>query len=398
MATVAAAFQAHEQYISSGKLSAAQLRDPVYRAWERSHLLGASARRAKAIQLEPFETERLLQKEQELIRAAKPYMQALSSAAGSDPHAAMLGDSRAIVLDVAGDEETVHGPVSVPGPGSLLDEAACGANGIGTPLAEGGYAELVGPEHFIGGFHPFTCQGIPIRGADGEIAGSLSISVKRVESAGKLREILICAARAVEMELLRGRIDEDLRLIAASPIISHELWEKLRQDIMQSLTMARLNFEFAARSQHRGHAEYAARILHLADRSLQTFARRGALYRSLISTHPGPEQRIHVNLLIDDLCELLETERNTGNITLRISEDNDCVSIEANAHATARTVFRALLQAFDAARGGGFVNVSIRQTLRQQGEVLIKALPGPNQPSYPLTLRFSGAIGTRFYP
>jgi sigma-54 dependent transcriptional regulator, acetoin dehydrogenase operon transcriptional activator AcoR len=156
MTIVKAAFRAHEQYVSIGKLSPALLREPVFRAWERSHLQGASALRAKAIQLEPLETERLLESKKEIILAAQPYLRALSKAAGSVPHAAMLGDAQAIVLDVKGDEQTVHGPVSVPGPGSLLDEGACGANGIGTPLAEGAYAELVGPEHFIGGFHPFT--------------------------------------------------------------------------------------------------------------------------------------------------------------------------------------------------------------------------------------------------
>jgi sigma-54 dependent transcriptional regulator, acetoin dehydrogenase operon transcriptional activator AcoR len=393
MTTVAAAYQAHEQYVSSGKLSPALLREPVFRAWERSHLQGASARRAKAIQLEALETERLLEKERRIIIAAKPYLRALSKAAGSAPHAAMLGDAQAIVLDVTGDEETIHGPVSVPGPGSLLDESACGANGIGTPLAEGGYAELAGPEHFIGGFHPFTCQGIPVRGADGVVAGTLSVSVKKPDAAQFLREILICAAHAIEMDLLHQRLEEDLHRVAASPSINDDLMEKLRQDVVQALAIARLNVEFAARDLQRGRMDYASRLLHLADQSLQSFSRQGALWRSLVSTQPALERPVNLNQLIDDLCGLLKTERNTGTITLQKTKENEAVIIDAEPHATARTLFRALLQAFDVARGGGFVNVLVRQTLDHRGEVTIDAFPGPHQPKNPQTFRIVPAHG-----
>jgi len=397
MTIVTAAFQAHEQYVSSGKLSPVLLREPVFRAWERSHLQGASARRAKAIQLEPLETERLLEAEREIILAAQPYMKALSKAAGSAPHAAMLGDARAVVLDVAGDEETIHGPVSVPGPGSLLDEGACGANGIGTPLAEGAYAELVGPEHFIGGFHPFTCQGIPVHGADGKIAGTLSISVRCPEAAASLREILICSAHAIEMELLHRRLEEDLARVGASPIISDELLEKLRQDVVQSLTIGRLNVEFAARDLLRGRTEYVSRLLQLADQSLQIFARRGSLWRSLISTQPAPIQRINLNQLVVDLCGLLETERRTGAITIQTANAMEEVCIEANPRATAQALFRMLLEAFDLARGGGAVNIYVRQTLDRQGEVSFDAIPALHRLSPRQTFRYWGPLALRLY-
>ncbi|HRI65151.1 MAG TPA: hypothetical protein PK156_12970 [Polyangium sp.] len=370
------ALHAHQQYLASGKLSPALLRDPIFRAWERSHLQGASARRAKAIELDPLATERLLDKEQEVILAAKPYLRALSKAAGNDQHAAMLGNAKAIVLDVLGDDQSVHGPLSVPGPGSLLDESACGANGIGTPLAEGGYAELVGPEHFIEGFHPFSCQGIPIRATDGEIIGALSVSVKRPEAGRRLQEILICAAHGIEMELARRRLEADLHRMATSPIISDAFVEHLRQDVVQALTAARLNVELAARDLGRQRMQYVSYLLGLANRSMDVFRRQGALWSSLITTQMAAEQNVDLGVLVRDLTQLLETEQRTRRVTVYMTGGFEPTTLWADPHEAARAVFRAFLRALDIARSGGSVRISVRTTLDAQGEVCFEAIPG----------------------
>lgn len=156
------------------------LREPIYRAWRRCDQVGASPFVMQARELRFYQARALFKRENNLIEAARPYMQALSKSAGEERHAAMLGDRNAIVIDVLGDEESVHGAQRVPGPGALLAEQQAGSNGIGSPLAEGGYIELVGPEHFIEGFHAFTCQGLPLKGPDGEIAGVLSTTPLKV--------------------------------------------------------------------------------------------------------------------------------------------------------------------------------------------------------------------------
>lgn len=376
MSGVVEALEAHQQYISSGKLSSRLLRESVFRAWERSHLQGAGARRAKAIELDPLETERLVATEQNIIAAAKPYMRALSKAAGNDPHAAMLGDARAIVLEVLGDEQSVHGPVSVPGPGSLLNESACGANGIGTPLAEGGYVELVGPEHFIEGFHPFTCQGIPIRSAGGEIVAAISVSVKRPETGRRLREILICAAHGIEMELIRHRLEDTVDHIATLP--TPVFVENLRQDVIQALTSARLNVELAARSLGKPNPSDVSRLLELANRSMSIFRRQGILWKKIISTQTADDENIDLLTLVEDLAGLLETERRTGTITLDTHGVVESVVIRGDPYETPRALFRTFLRAFDVARGGGCVRISIQRTLDRCGRVLLEAVPGAN--------------------
>jgi transcriptional regulator of acetoin/glycerol metabolism len=208
--------EAWRRYASIGAIASSLLRPHVLRAWLRSHDQGASPWVARAETLSRNETERLLSHQARLVSVTRPYLNLLSQAAGNERHAAMLGTAEAIVLDVVGDEQSVSGPERVPGPGALLSEATCGSNGIGTPLVEGRYVELVSTEHFIHGFHPFTCHGIPIETPDGARAGVLSVSVRQPETAERLHEILVCAAYGIATELLRHRVADLVQDVMAA--------------------------------------------------------------------------------------------------------------------------------------------------------------------------------------
>lgn len=193
-------------FVATGQIPRGELREHIDRAWRRAHAAGCRPDMPRAERLDPLETAQLLEREADLIAAARPYMSALSRAAGDARHAAMLADRDVVLLDVIGDEATVHDP-DFPCPGSRMSEPFAGSNGLGTPIAEGRYVELEGPEHFIEGFHAFTCQGTPLRGADGELAGVLSTSVRSTSASERLREIMLCAAHGIEAELLRRRLE-----------------------------------------------------------------------------------------------------------------------------------------------------------------------------------------------
>lgn len=371
------AWQAHRRYVASGALVKELLREPVFRAWVRCHELKASAQRMEAVQLDLRALEHLLTREQRLLAAARPYMRALSHAAAGERHAAMLGDARGVVIDVVGDPMSILGPERVPGPGSLLSEGLCGANGIGTPLAEGGYASLVGPEHFIAGFHPFTCQGVPIRDPDGAIAGVISVSVRRVEAAERLRELLVCAAHGIGAELIRGRLDDDVRLLVASGGREDEpLLEQLRQDIVQSQATARLEVSIAARDLAKDRLEYAMRLLSLAQKSIAEFSRRSALWRGLASEACAAPEVVDVAGMLRDLGALLRTEAATGRVTLEV-DAAEPLHVEADRLALARNLFRGFLRAFDGARGGGTVRVALVRRVDGPCDLLLHTEPAP---------------------
>lgn len=321
------------------------LREPIYRAWKRCQVAGTSPHTMIAMRLDPVALEALLERERDLIEAAKPYMHALSRAAGSELHAAMLGDADGIVLDLVGHREHIERE-GFPLPGSKLSEDLAGANGIGTSLAEGGYVELVGPEHFIEGFHIYTCQGVPIHAPEGQkIVGVLSLSVRRLEAAERVREILVCAAHGIEAELTRRRLEADLgRLLEEE----HGALEHLRQDVMQLHAAARLRLDHAARIATREDpSQLAISAADLARR----FRVRSELWRDLAFEDHGAPRPLDLQQRLGELVELLGTEASVRGVRLVVAA-HEPLRVSADARALSRELFRVITRALgDAARG-----------------------------------------------
>lgn len=343
--------EAGRLYRSTGAIDMKLLRPHVYRAWERSHLGGADPCRPRAESLSPVDTERLLERQGRIILAAQPYMRALSRAAGGERHAAMLGNAESIILDVLGDESSIHGPERVPGPGALLAEGACGANGIGTPLVEGRYVEIVGPEHFIEGFHAFTCQGVPLHDGDSAAAGVLSVSVRRPGVGQRLREILLCAAHAIEMELLAARLEEDMRCVLAMQHPTIEQLERLLGDVLQAQASVRLRLEVAADQLAQSQRTHARDLLELAATVLDHFRRQAVLWRRLALDETASPRPVALDATLRELVELLDVEAAVGRVELVLHEIEPVV-IDTDPHSLARTLFRVILGAIKAARGG----------------------------------------------
>ncbi|CAN95518.1 hypothetical protein containing GAF domain [Sorangium cellulosum So ce56] len=367
------ALEAGRLYRSIGALEAEKLRPHVHRAWVRSHGGGADPRRPKAEFLSALDTERLRERHQDLLLASEPYLHALSLASGEERHAVMVGDARAILLDVRGDEQTIHGPERVPGPGALLEESVCGANGVGTALAEDGYTELVGPEHFIQGFHAFTCHGLPLRDGDGAAIGVLSLSVRRPEIGFRLREILLCAARAIEMDLLAMRLERDMdRLLTARDVPMEDL-RRLLQDILQARAAARLRIDLAADQLAGSVLAQTRDLLHLAASVLRRFQRSAALWRALALGEAAAPRPVALDALIRDLAELLEVESAVFNVTTSI-EELEPVVVQADHDTLARGLFRVLVSAIRTARRGA-VHLALRAR-PAGGELCLTLSPG----------------------
>jgi sigma-54 dependent transcriptional regulator, acetoin dehydrogenase operon transcriptional activator AcoR len=332
-------------YVVTQSIPEDVLREPIYRAWRRCDQVGASPFVMQARELRLHQVRALFERERNLIESARPYLQALSRSAGEERHAAMLGDSNAVVIDVLGDAESVHGPQRVPGPGALLAEQQAGANGIGSPLAEGGYIELVGPEHFIEGFHPFTCQGLPLTGPDGEIAGVLSTSVRRVEASQRIREILFCAARGIEAELIRRQLSLELQsLLAGDPGAS--LLERLQQDIVQMHGAARLRLEKAIRLAGSTRQSEAAQQVEAANALVLRFQNQSRLWREIASASSEAPDFHDLERHVREMAALLTTEATVRGLEIEIR----CaipVQVYADRYDLQRTLFRAFLRALE---------------------------------------------------
>lgn len=366
--------EAWGRYVSSGRIVRDLLRPAVYRYWERAHDLGASPLQFHAQTLSSLETERLLARRESLIKAAQPFMASLSQAAGTERHAAMLGDVGAIVLDVVGDEQSVHGPERVPGPGSLLSEDVTGCNGIGTPLAESDYAEMVGAEHFIGGFHPFTCQGIPLRD-QGQIIGVLSTSVRRPAASMRLRDILVSAAHGIEAELIAQRIEGQMqRLLSAQPG-DKRIFENLRQDVFQNYAVAKLHFETVARLLPVSHPGSVIALLKVAQEAIAEFRQHALLWQELASSEIGVPQAVDLAILVRQIIQLLETEMATQGVEVVLSEPAPLL-VQADRRQVLRQLLQGFLEGAAAAKSGGALQVRlVRDAEGQRGGVILAPQP-----------------------
>jgi len=327
------------------------VRPYVLRAWERSRDSGCDAYQGRAHLLTALGTRRLLDEQAPLVMLGEPFLAALSRAAGTDRHAAMLADANGRLLRVVGDAETI-GDENFPRPGALLSESTSGANGVGTALAEDGYVELVGPEHYIEGFHAFTCQGVPLRAPGGAITGIVSMSVRRLETADRVRDILFCATEAAECELLArwlaaGTRDPD------EPVLEH-----LRQDMVQRIAMARLQLEVAARRIASGAD--ASATLDAAAQLTRKFVRQADLWRRLAVdpvSAPHPE-RLRLDDLVADFVDLLSTEVRVAGITLRFGRI-DPVWVLADPRHAARRLLNGFLSALQVSVVGTVLTVHV---------------------------------------
>lgn len=369
--------EAWRKYVSVGAIASNLLRPHVLRGWERSHDQGASPWVARAEMLSPLETERLLDGHARLLSAARPYLHLLSQAAGHERHAAMLGTAGALILDVVGDEQSVSGPERVPGPGSLLSEATCGSNGVGTPLVEGRYVEIISTEHFIHGFHPFTCHGIPIETPDGQREGVLSVSVRQPETAERLHEILVCAAYGIATELVRLRLADAVRDIMAAG--EHVSLEALRAELVGIGAMRP--------GQHPGGAEPAESLLRatmgllrLANDAMSGLERRERAWRELSSNELGTPLQIELVDEVSDLVELLQPEARRRHIEVTYRRTPEPLTGLADRRKLRRDIFRLLLRGIDAAEGGGAIFIHVEEDAA--GELCatrVETVPGPER-------------------
>lgn len=367
-----AVLAAWHTFVRSGQIPPV-VRPHIRQAWERSRAHGCSPLLPRAEVLSPADTIALLKREARLVEIASPFLGALSRAAGNERHAAMLGDADGRVLKIVADSLTARDE-AFPRAGSLLSEAAAGANGIGTALADGHYVELVGPEHYIEGFHAFTCQGVPLHIAPGATIGVISMSVRRIEAADRIRDILFCASEAAECELLSAHFSDTLMRQGGTDVVL----ETLRQDIVQRIASTRFQLEMAARRIASG--ESASGLLLDAERLIGRFRRQAAIWRNLVDDTIGSPEPVAVHDLVAEFVDLMQTEARINHVTLREHRIDPAFALD-DVRALTRRLLTAVLDSLQRAARGSTVDFSVSVD-PDMGEVVI-GLAGSDQSGAP---------------
>lgn len=367
---VARTLEAWQKFVRDGELDSG-LRPHVRSAWERSRSYGCSPYMARADLMSPTETIALLKRESRLIEVAAPFLSALSRAAGQERHAAMLADAHGRVLKVIADPLTTVDE-QFPRAGSLLSEAAAGANGIGTALADRCYVELVGPEHYIEGFHAFTCQGVPLQIAAAAPAGVISMSVRRSETADRVRDILFCATEAAECELLSAQLAD----VLTRPDAVRSVIESLRQDVVQRIAATRLHLEMAARRIAAGSD--AGDVLQAVEQLIAKFRRQAAVWRNLVDDAVGSPEPIAVPDLVADFLALMETEARVTGVQLVPDRMEPALALE-DVRALSRRLLSSSLNAIQRAARHSTIHVDT-QAVDRQAVIRLRGVGARNKP------------------
>lgn len=376
----AATHRAWQEFVATGQVGEANralLRPHVLRAWQRSVAADCSPHSLTAERLPAAETLALLHRERKLIEAARPYIAALSRSAGGARHAAQLADRGACVLDVVGDERSVTGPEAVPGPGAVMSEAGAGANGLGTTLAETGYTEIIGPEHFIEGFHGYTCQGIPLVGAGGVILGVISISLLGIGTADRIRDILFCASQGIECDLLSQELLDTV--VRSRQDAAGGVAERLRQDIVQHLAAARLKLELAAQRLARGGD--TAALLETAEELTIRFRRRATLWRDLVTEGVAAPRPFRLDEMVEQMIALLSTEASVNELNVAWGMRQDPAVVLADPHGAGRQLLAEVLTGMQRIGRGGRLRLEVvAEPERTLGAVVIHGHTAGEQP------------------
>ena len=114
----------------------------------------------------------------------------------------LLVDSTHCVLDELGDAEIVN-TVHALGlrPGVFVDERRVGTNAFAVAMLESTPAQIVGAEHFLTAFHPYSTVAAPVFDLDGSLMGAVGVMQRVERHTPHTLGIVVAAAKAIENQL-----------------------------------------------------------------------------------------------------------------------------------------------------------------------------------------------------
>ena len=206
---------AWERFVTGQSLVTTPVDRAVLVSWQRSRQSGVSpAGRMAPMAAHGDSLERLRLRHQGLIQASKGLFDATASALASSRSIIILTNLDGIVLDAAGNMQTLETGREVNlMQGGHWSESMAGTNGIGMALTTGLPSLVHAAEHFCEGIKRWTCAAAPIRRpGTGQILGVIDISGPPSTYQLNNLALAISAARQIETVLAVQAMREQLLL------------------------------------------------------------------------------------------------------------------------------------------------------------------------------------------
>jgi PAS domain S-box-containing protein len=182
------------------------VRPMVLESWRRSQDYGVHPEIMRPQTADPERLAGVRAANHELFSNAEPLLALLHNHLGEQPHIIALSDRDGYILRLMADPVNAASGASQGAnlfEGASWHERDIGCNGAGTALAAGKAVVLIGPEHFQSAYLNWTCIGVPLKSARGEILGALDFSVPNASIRPEVWGLVLSVARKIEASLAR---------------------------------------------------------------------------------------------------------------------------------------------------------------------------------------------------
>lgn len=195
---------AFEHFINDEPYDYSNIRKEIYSSWIRSRAHNVKYDEPiKIIKLPEKEIMPFLERNSDLIEAAKHHLKKIYDVIKPSGYYIFLSDAQGYLLSIITDKDLMarfeYDPSLIVG--ASRNEKFVGTNAIGTSLAQGKPIVLYGEEHYMSVQKKYTCSGSPIRGANGEIVGAISITGLKEDYQELTLAMVMSVAEAIEAEL-----------------------------------------------------------------------------------------------------------------------------------------------------------------------------------------------------
>lgn len=190
---------------ASGLPAQHPLREAVLESWARSRQAGVEPDpEGPAFRKVPDEElEEARRSNRDLLRAAPPHLEWLSTVLHDTPHVAYVVCGEGIVLFAEGSDPDLVEAWRLQ-PGYDWSEETMGTNGAGTALATGTTVAVFGPEHYVEAAKGSTCLAAPVRSPDGGIRGAIDLSTSFSGWRPERLALVAYVAEMIEADLVRA--------------------------------------------------------------------------------------------------------------------------------------------------------------------------------------------------
>lgn len=205
---------AWKTFIHSGELEQGVVALPIAESWKKCSdtKLNPADGRGRVV-LGSGELKALLEKNEAIIRTAKPFMQNLYQFFRASSFVVVLTDVQGYILELFGDSDRIRSARDLSFvPGANWQDDQVGTNAISTSLSTGQPIQVSGCEHFCLRHHGWTCSAAPITDQTGRILAVLDLSGPAQASYSHTLGMVVAAAEAISMQLRIQQKNNELTL------------------------------------------------------------------------------------------------------------------------------------------------------------------------------------------